>query len=76
MLLEQFDANRVAVINPEMFIKKIKGFPKTAVSIFNKKLIAEIEQNYKVEKIAEINSETKDYPVYKVNVAGREIAMN
>lgn len=75
MLLEQFDANRVAVINPEMFIKKIKGFPKTAVSIFNKKLIAEIEQNYKVEKIAEINSETKDYPVYKVNVAGREIAI-
>ena len=51
MLLEQFDINRVAVINPDTFQKKIEGFPRTALSIFNKKLIAEIEQNYKVEKI-------------------------
>ena len=75
MLLEQFDTNRIAVINPDTFQKKIEGFPKTALSIFNKKLIAEIEQKYKVEKIAEINSETKDYPIYKINVGGTDIAI-
>lgn len=75
MLLEQFDTNRIAVINPDTFQKKIDGFPKTALSIFNKRLINEIEQNYKVEKIAQINSETKDYPVYKINIDGRDIAI-
>ena len=75
MLLEQFDVNKIAVINPEAFVKKIAEFPKTALSIFNKRLIAEIEQNYKVEKIAQINSETKDYPVYKINVDGTDIAI-
>ena len=75
MLLEQFDSNRVAVLNPDVFQSKIEGFPKTAMSIFNKKLIAEIEQNYNVEQIATISSETKDYPVYKVNIKGVDIAV-
>ena len=75
MLLEQFDTNRIAVINPDTFVKKIEGFPRTALSIFNKKLIAEIEQNYNVEQIATISSETKDYPVYKINVNGTDIAI-
>ena len=75
MLLEQFDSNKVAVLNPDVFQKRIEGFPKTAMSIFNKRLIAEIEKNYNVEQIATICSETKDYPVYKINVDGTDIAI-
>ena len=75
MLLEQFDNNKVAVLNPGVFQKKIQGFPKTAISIFSKELMAEIEQKYEVEKIAQINSETKDYPVYKINIEGVDLAI-
>ena len=75
MLLEQFDTNKVAVFNPDTFQKEIKGFPKTAMSIFEKELIADIEKNYEVQQIATIKSMTKDYPVYKVTVDGRDIAI-
>ena len=75
MLLEQFDTNRVAVFNPSTFQNKIEGFPTTAVSIFDKELIKDIEQNYNVKQIAIIKSMTKDYPVYKINVNGTDIAI-
>lgn len=75
MLLEQFDNNKVAVLNPGVFQKKLEGFPKTAMSIFSKELMTEIEQKYELEKIAQINSETKDYPVYKINVEGVDLAI-
>lgn len=74
MLLEQFDSNKVAVLNPNVFQKPIEGFPKTAMSIFDKELVKDIEQNYNVQQIATIKSMTKDYPVYKINVGGTDIA--
>lgn len=75
MLLEQFDENKIAIFNPDTFQKKIKGFPKTAMSIFEKELIEFIEKNYDVQQIAIIKSMTKDYPVYKITVDGRDIAI-
>jgi len=74
MLLQQFDSNKVAVLNPNVFQSKVYGFPKTAMSIFDKELISDIEKNYNVQQIATIKSMTKDYPVYKIDVNGTDIA--
>ena len=38
-------------------------------------MIQDIEQNYNVQQIAIIKSMTKDYPVYKINVGGTDIAI-
>ncbi|MFQ6724140.1 MAG: nucleoside phosphorylase [Clostridia bacterium] len=74
MLLEQFDTNKLAVLNPDVFQSKVEGFPKIAMSIFDKELVKEIEQKYNAKQIGIIKSMTKDYPVYKINVGGTDIA--
>lgn len=75
MLLEELDENKVAIFNPDTFVKNIEGFPKTAVSIFSKTLIDDIVQTYKPEKIAEIENATAVFPVYKVKVHGVDLAV-
>ena len=49
MLLEQFDNNKNAMINPENFHTPIADMPKTCVGFFSKSLMNLVIQNYKVE---------------------------
>lgn len=74
MLLEEFDENKIAVINPDMFHVKRKEFPKTCVGIFSKRLIKEFVDTYKPEIIYTISNMTIDFPIYKVNFKGIDIA--
>lgn len=75
MLLEEFDNCKSAVINPDMFHEKKKDFPKTCLSFFSKSIIEVLETNFKLEKIASISNATKEFPVYKLNVNGTDIAI-
>ena len=36
MLLEEFDANRQAIINPQDLHEPIEGFPKVVISCFSR----------------------------------------
>lgn len=75
MLLNEYDNSQEAVINPDLVHKPINGFPKTAVSIFSKTLIAEIVDTFKPEILTTISNATKDFPVYKIEIKGTPIAL-
>ena len=75
MLLEEFDKERISLLNPEDFDKPIEGMPKTCVSFFSKSLMKEIAEKYPVEQIATISNATAHFPVYKINIDGAELAI-
>lgn len=75
MLLEEFDKNRNAVINPEAFHEVMEEMPKTCVSFFSKSIMKEIVEKYPVQEIARISNATAHFPVYKININGVELAI-
>ena len=75
MLLEDFDNNKTAVLNPEHFHSKMDNMPKTCVSFFSKSIMKYIVENFKVEQIANISNATANFPVYKININGVDLAI-
>lgn len=76
MLLEEFDSVKSAIINPSHFQKKLPNMPKTCVGFFSDAIVHVLLKTYKAELVTEsINNGTKVFPVYKINVDGRDIAV-
>lgn len=75
MLLEEFDKNKKAVINPDTFHSKIPGFPKTCLSFFSKSIMKEITENMELELIGKVSNATANFPIYKTTINGQEIAI-
>lgn len=75
MILEEFDENRNAILNPETFHKKVEGMPKTAVCFFPKSLMKEIVEHYPVEEIEKVTNATMRFPIYKLKLINTEIAI-
>ena len=75
MLLEEFDNNKDAIINPTIRNKKMKVMPKTCVSFFSKSIMKEIVETLKPEIIATISNATAYFPVYKIKALDRDIAV-
>ena len=46
MLLEEFDVNRQAIINPQDLHGPIEGFPKVVISCFSRVTFARLLENY------------------------------
>ena len=74
MLLNEFDENRNAVINPDMSFEKIEGFPETIVSVFSHQLFDAIVEFLGGVKIAESHDVDGEWPVYKVEYKGKTFA--
>lgn len=36
MILDEFDENKIAILNPEMFHKKDENFPEVVIGFFTK----------------------------------------
>ena len=75
MLLEEFDNNKKAIFNPDTFHKELPEMPKTCVSFFSKSIMKEITEKYPVKQIANIANSTANFPVYKINIKGIDIAI-
>lgn len=75
MLLEEFDACKTAVINPEMFKKEEVACPKTCVSFFSKSIMKEFLKIYKPEILFTIDNATAVYPIYKINYKGEDLCV-
>ena len=75
MILTEFDDNPRAIINPDTFHPILKEMPKTCVSFFSKSIMKEIATYYPVKKIACISNATADFPIYKINIKGVDIAI-
>ena len=56
MLLEEFDANKTAIINPDMCVEKIENFPEVTISCFSEELFNEVLEFFRAKEIASVHS--------------------
>jgi len=75
MLLEEFDREKNAVINPTIIHKPVDGFPETVVSIFSHSLFDRIVDFLGGQKIAQTKDVDGIWPVYEVNYKNHRFAM-
>ena len=75
MLLEEFDFDKSAVIEPWFVHQPVEGFPETVVSIFHHTLFQRIVDFLGGKVIAETKDVDGHWPVYEVNYKGKRFAM-
>ena len=75
MLLEEYDPERDAVINPEMAVKKLEDFPEVTVSCFSYQLFQSVLSLFDARLIAELSSAVGKNPVYEVEYKGKKFAL-
>lgn len=75
MLLEEFDFDKRAVIEPDMVHQPVEGFPETVVSIFSHALFAKIADFLGGRKIAGTKDVDGHWPVYEVSYKGKRFAL-
>lgn len=75
MLLEEFDANRQAIINPQDLHKPIEGFPKVAISCFSRVTFARLLENYDHEVITRTSMANFEVIVYGITIGDQQIAV-
>ena len=74
MLLEEFDANRQAIINPQDLHKPIEGFPKVVISCFSRVTFARLLENYEHEVITRTSMANFEVLVYGITIEDQQIA--
>ena len=75
MLLEEFDNNETAILNPNNFYNKIDNFPKTCLSFFSKTLMRHFVNMFKPENVFKLHNSTAQFPHYKIKIQDTEIAV-
>jgi uridine phosphorylase len=66
ILINEFDTDKSAIIEPNYCINKVDDFPKIGVSTFSKKLIDKFASLNGVEHIGDIGSANGITPIYKI----------
>ncbi|MFV0274891.1 MAG: purine-nucleoside phosphorylase [Bacilli bacterium] len=74
MILQDYDEEKIAILNPHELEKNIDNFPKIGVSCFSKKLIDKYVELYNPKQIAEISNANGRVPVYELNYKGTKVA--
>lgn len=75
MLLEEFERETNAIIDPDMCVEKIENFPEVTISCFSWKLFDSVLATFDAKKITEIHSATGLNPVYEVEYKGKRFAL-
>lgn len=75
MLLQEYDFERKAVINPDMVHKPVEGFPETVISIFSHHLFQRVVAALDGREIAATKDVDGVWPVYEVHYGGHRFAM-
>lgn len=70
-----FDPDKSAVLNPDMFHQKVEGFPKTCVSFFSSKLIELFVDTYKPQIVGTVQNTTLETPIYRTYVDGLDVVV-
>lgn len=73
MLLEEFDANKTAIINPDMCVEKIENFPEVTISCFSEELFNEVLEFFRAKEIASVHSASGLNPIYEVTYKGKDL---
>ena len=74
MILEEFDPERKAVIDPGLVHKRIEGFPDTIVSVFEWRLFGRLVSLLNGVEIADYHDCDGVWPIYSVEYGGRTFA--
>lgn len=75
MLLEEFDNNKNAVINPSDFVKKIDNMPEVGIACFSSVLFNKIIQGSNSYVIGQLNNTNGNKDVYVVTYKGKRFAI-
>ena len=75
MLLEEFDFDKSAVIEPWFVHQPVENFPETVISIFHHTLFQRIAEFLGGVKIAETKDVDGHWPVYEVTYKGHRFAL-
>lgn len=75
ILLEEFDDNKKAVINPSDIHERIEGMPEVAIACFSHKLFDKIVEGGKCIKIAELHNTGEHKDVYEIEYNGHKFAL-
>ena len=67
VLLEEFDLNRNAVINPDMCVDKIEDFPDVTISCFSEQLFNKVLAFFDAKEISAVHSACGTNPVYEID---------
>ena len=73
-ILNEFDTDRNAIIEPWYVEKPIPGFPEIAVSTFSKSMIDSFAALDGVEQISKFHSGGGSIPIYRINYNGTPVA--
>ena len=76
MLLEQFDPDKTAVIEPHFVHQRVPGFPETVISIFSHRLFAAVVHRLDGKIIAQTKDVDGIWPIYEVSYKGHRFAMS
>lgn len=74
MILNQFDPNPRAVINPEDTVQPVPGFPKVGVSCFSYKLFDRMIEPFHPKPIAKLHLANVTMPVYEIEFRSARLA--
>lgn len=74
MLLEEFDTEKNAIINPDMTTERINNFPDVTISLFSHYLFDSILELLPHDPLCELHSATGVVPVYEAEYGGERFA--
>ncbi len=75
MLLEDFDENKDAIINPEMCAKKIENFPEVTILCFSEILFDNVLQVFEAKEIGHVHSAAGINYIYEVEYKSKRFAL-
>lgn len=75
ILLEEFDKDKEAVLNPWYTTHKMEDFPEYCVTTFNKRLIDAYVEKANGKLIGELTCTHGNSPIYEVNYKGNRVAI-
>jgi len=73
-IIDSFDISSKAILEPSCLAKPIENFPETVVVTFKSEIIEELIKNYDATIIDKLSGGFT-IPIYKINYAGKEIAI-
>ncbi|PIE78378.1 MAG: phosphorylase [Candidatus Delongbacteria bacterium] len=75
MILEEFDEEKTAIINPEDIFSKIDGIPKVAISCFAQTTFNRLVDELGAEIISYVGCANGRIPLYKANYKNKEFVL-
>lgn len=75
MLLEEFDNNKDAIINPSSFIDRIDNIPEVAIACFSKSLFDKIVEGTKCVEIGHLSNTNGEKKVYEIEYKSKRLVL-